>query len=73
MVLCREIGLFTSHLVAIDGSKFKAVNNRDRNFTESKLTRALQELDKDIGRYSFRTRQCRPKGARTSARRRRCA
>ena len=33
VLLCREIGLFTAALVAIDGSKFKAVNNRDRNFT----------------------------------------
>jgi transposase len=32
MVLCRELGLFTRAVVAIDGSKFKAVNNRDKNY-----------------------------------------
>jgi transposase len=35
--LCRQIGLFEQALVAIDGSKFKAVNNRDKNFTPHKL------------------------------------
>jgi hypothetical protein len=37
--LCREIGLLSSGSVAIDGSKFKAVNNRDRNFTRAKMAR----------------------------------
>jgi transposase len=36
--LCRSIGLFESALVVIDGSKFKAVNNRDKNFTKHKLS-----------------------------------
>jgi len=39
VVLCRELGLFGEATVAIDGSKFKAVNNRDRNFTRAKLQR----------------------------------
>src|ERR1700729_3745282 len=34
VVLCRQLGLFTRVVVAIDGSKFKAVNNRDKNFTD---------------------------------------
>ena len=38
VVLCRELGLFTGAVVAIDGSKFKAVNNRDKNYTVAKVT-----------------------------------
>src|SRR4029450_7482495 len=37
VVLCRQLNLFTQALVAIDGSKFKAVNNRDKNFTNAKM------------------------------------
>ena len=37
--LCREMGLLATASVAIDGSKFKAVNNRDKNFTEGKVAR----------------------------------
>ena len=37
VVLCRQLGLLSEALVAIDGSKFKAVNNRDRNFTSAKV------------------------------------
>src|SRR5476649_553827 len=37
VVLCRNLNLFAEAIVAIDGSKFKAVNNRDRNFTQHKL------------------------------------
>lgn len=39
VVLCQQLGLFAEALVAIDGSKFKAVNNRGRNFTSAKLQR----------------------------------
>jgi transposase len=39
IVLCRQLNLFTQALVAIDGSKFKAVNNRDKNFTPAKMKR----------------------------------
>ena len=51
MQLCREIGLFEQALVAIDGSKFKAVNNRDKNFTPRKLKARQQQLDQSIARY----------------------
>jgi hypothetical protein len=37
--------------VAIDGSKFKAVNNRDKNFTEAKMKRRLEQIDESIARY----------------------
>jgi transposase len=39
VVLCQQLGLFSEALVAIDGSKLKTVNNRDRNFTSAKLQR----------------------------------
>ena len=51
VVLCRHLNLFSQALVAIDGSKFKAVNNRDRNFTHAKMKKRLQQVDKSIERY----------------------
>jgi transposase len=51
VMLCRQIGLFGDAVVAIDGSKFKAVNNRDKNFTPAKMQRRLAELDASIDRY----------------------
>jgi transposase len=51
VLLCREWGLFANATVAIDGSKFKAANNRDRNFTSAKMKRRLAEIDKSIHRY----------------------
>jgi transposase len=49
--VCRRLQLFTQALVAIDGSKFKAVNNRDNNFTEAKMKRRLEGVEKSIARY----------------------
>jgi transposase len=51
VVLCQQLGLFCEALVAIDGSKFKAVNNRDRNFTSAKLQRRMEEIESSINRY----------------------
>lgn len=51
VLLCRRWNLFTSAIVAIDGSKFKAVNHRDRNFTPSKLKRRLEQIESSIERY----------------------
>lgn len=51
VVLCRKLNLFTEALVAIDGSKFKAVNNRDKNFTRAKMKRRLQEVEESLARY----------------------
>ena len=45
---CRDLDLFSRDLVAIDGSKFKAVNSRERNFTDRKLRRALKEIDQPV-------------------------
>lgn len=49
--LCREAKLFSEAVVAIDGSKFKAVNNTDRNFSERKLKVRLEQLEESVGRY----------------------
>ena len=51
VLLCRDMNLFTDALVAIDGSKFKAVNGRDRNFTNHKLKARMQQLEESIARY----------------------
>jgi transposase len=51
IVLCRELNLFSQALVAIDGSKFKAVNNRDKNFTAAKLQRRMATINESIERY----------------------
>lgn len=49
--LCRRIGLLSNASVAIDGSKFKAVNNRDRNFTEGKMKRRMVQIEESVARY----------------------
>ena len=49
--LCREMGLLTTSSVAVDGSKFKAVNNRDRNFTKAKVERRRTQLHESVARY----------------------
>jgi transposase len=51
VVLCRKLGLLTSRTVAVDGSRFKAMNGRDKNFTRAKLARDLAEADANIARY----------------------
>lgn len=51
IVLCRQLGLFTRSVVAIDGSKFKAVNNRDKNFTMAKVAKRMEQVDASIVRY----------------------
>jgi Transposase DDE domain len=51
VLLCRRLDLLDAASVAIDGSKFKAVNNRDKNFTEAKMKRRLEQIDESIARY----------------------
>ena len=51
VVLCQRLDLFPQALVAIDGSKFKAVNNRDRNFTRAKMQRRIAQIEENITRY----------------------
>jgi transposase len=51
VILCRQMGLLTKASVAVDGSKFKAVNNRDKNFTRAKMERRLAQIDESVARY----------------------
>src|SRR6516162_1960392 len=48
VALCRKLDLFSAASAAIDGSKFKAVNARDKNFTEAKMKRRLERIDESI-------------------------
>jgi transposase len=45
VLLCRKLDLFTEAVVAVDGSKFKAVNNRDKNYTPAKLQRRIEQVE----------------------------
>ena len=51
VLLCRKLALFSDAFVAIDGSKFKAVNNRDLNFTRAKLKQRLNLIEESIVKY----------------------
>ncbi len=51
VALCRRLGLLAAASVAIDGSKFKAVNNRDRNFTAAKMKRRVAQIEESVARY----------------------
>jgi hypothetical protein len=51
VALCRMMGLLTHASVAIDSSKFKAVNNRDKNFTRAKMDRRMAQIEESVGRY----------------------
>ena len=51
VLLCRRLNLFSEAVVAIDGSKFKAVNNRDKNFTPAKVQRRIEQIEASIDRY----------------------
>jgi transposase len=51
VALCRKLDLFSEASVAIDGSKFKAVNARDKNFSEAKIKRRFERIDESIARY----------------------
>ena len=49
--LCRQLDLYGRELLAVDGTRIKAVNSRDRNFTAAKLERELRRSDERLGRY----------------------
>jgi transposase len=51
VTLCRQMGLLNTASVAIDGSKFKAVNNRDKNFTRAKVERRRAQIEESVARY----------------------
>ena len=51
VAMCRQLGLFSHAVVAVDGSKFKALNNRDKNFTPHKLEQRMKQIEESIERY----------------------
>ena len=51
VMICRQLKLLAHASVAVDGSKFKAVNNRDRNFTAHKLDQRMRQVEESIERY----------------------
>lgn len=51
VLLCRKLKLFSEAVVAIDGSKFKAVNNRDKNYTPAKLKSRIEQIEASVARY----------------------
>ena len=51
IMLCRTLGLIADVSVAIDGSKFKAVNNRDKNFTRAKMDPRMAQIEESVARY----------------------
>jgi transposase len=51
VALCHQLGLLAMASVSVDGSKFKAVNNRDRNFTDAKMQRRMAQIEKSVARY----------------------
>jgi transposase len=51
VALCRQLNLFADASVAIDGSKFKAVNTRDKNFTRAKMKRRMEQIEESVDRY----------------------
>jgi transposase len=51
VLLCKQLDLFGAELLAIDGSKFKAVNSKHKNFTKTKLEKALKDIDEQVAKY----------------------
>lgn len=51
VLLCRQIGLIAGGTVAVDGSRMRAVNARDRNFTPVTIRRRMEQVDASIERY----------------------
>jgi len=51
VLLCRQLSLFTKSVVAVDGSKFKAVNTRDKNFTVAKIAKRIEQVEASVARY----------------------
>ena len=49
--LCRQLNMFTDAIVAIDGSKFKAVYNKDNNYTPQKIKFHIERVEKHIDEY----------------------
>jgi hypothetical protein len=51
VMLCRRLDLFSETVIAIDGSRFKAVNTRDKNYTHGAIERRMEQVEASIARY----------------------
>ena len=58
VILCRQLDLFGRELLAVDGTRIKAVNNKDRNFTRAALTKFIREADERLTEYMKRLDDC---------------
>ena len=70
MLLCRKLDLFGGELLAVDGTRLKAVNSTERNFTHAKLTKQIESIDQKLTDYLERLDHCdvqesEPNAART--------
>ena len=66
-LLCRQLDLFGGKLIAVDGSKFKAVNSPNRHFTKDQLKKRVQDLDQKINQYLQDLDDCDAKETSTSS------
>ena len=71
IMLCKQLNLLADSLICIDGSRFKAVNNRDRNYTKAKVKRRIQAINTSLDRYfgqldSFDRQEQSPPKAKTA-------
>ena len=67
VLLCRKLDLFGGELLAVDGTRLKAVNNTERNFTHAKLTKQIESIDQKLTNYLERLDRCDVQEAEPSA------
>ena len=58
VLLCRKLELFGGELLAVDGTRLKAVNSTERNFTHAKLTKQIESIDEKLTDYLQRLDRC---------------
>ncbi len=68
MLLCRQLDLFGRELLAVDGTRIKAVNNKDRNFTRASLAKFIELAEAKLDDYLQRLDQVMPPRAQQAAR-----
>jgi transposase len=67
VLLCRKLDLFGGELLAVDGTRLKAVNSTERNFTHAKLTKQIESIDQKLTNYLERLDRCDVQEAKPSA------
>jgi hypothetical protein len=73
VAVCRKLNLMSLSTMVIDGSKFKELNNRDRNYTTGKWKRRREELERSVERYFYRLDKMDQKAAEVVRCKRRCS